>query len=193
MFKFLSKKVSFEKQTDSLCEHIPAAPNSIFCKKCGAIIRNLPPKTNQSKIKGAFHINNCYICVLHFRRKSAMITPSSYPITTYVVTYNGKCEHNFLGCNDSGESIKIIIDSENITLKFDTHTEKLHYTKNEICTYHVPICDASESWKFIISDAPIQHELFTPNFQKGNDGIYYNLEDMEENKRRLYSISNGWK
>ena len=132
-----------------------------------------------------FDIKNCYICVLHFRCISAWITPVSHPVKNYVVVYNGKYKDDFIECSDDGTKLKIKANPETITLKFENHDEELAYSINEVCDYHIPICDAMESWSFIIADTPIQHELFVPGYQQQGDSIYYNIEDMLENKRKL--------
>ena len=74
--------------------------------------------------------------------------------------------------------IRIKVDSNELTLEIGTHTEKISYFMNEVCEYHIPICDAMESWSFIISDAPIDYESFMLCYQRKDDGIYYNVEDM---------------
>ncbi len=106
----------------------------------------------------------------------------------YVVVYNGEYKNDFLECNDDLHKIKVKVDFEELTLEFDNHIEKIAYSANEVCNYYIPICDATESWSFIISDSPIQHELFMPGYKQQDDSIYYNIEDMQENKRKLNNL-----
>ncbi len=78
IFDKFKKKESSIAHNYTTCNHSDALPNSVFCPKCGAEIEHTTQKTIEHKIN--FDINNCYICVLHFRRISAWITPTSYPI-----------------------------------------------------------------------------------------------------------------
>lgn len=190
MSGFFKKKGVSKVQTDITCNHRDALPDSDFCPRCGAKIERIFSESGELKSMKTFDINNCYICVLHFRIISAWITPSSYPVEEYVVVYNGKYSNVFLECNDDEEKLRIKVDREELTLEFNTYTEKMSYTINEVCEYHVPLCDAMESWKIIISDAPIQHELFMPGYLLENDSIYYNIKDMQEREKRLSSFSN---
>ena len=130
-----------------------------------------------------------YVCVLHFRLRSAMITPSSYPVKKYAVAYNGKCSNHFIKCNDDGRKIKIKVDCETITLELHKRIETISYSMNKECSYRVPLCGAMESWSFIVSDSPIQYELFTPGYQLYSDGVYYNIEDMRKdmNKKTYFA------
>lgn len=188
MFRIIKKKQASKAQIDTTCNHSDALPDSIFCPRCGAKIERNFPKSSKPKRTIKFDINNCYLCVLHFRCISAWITPTSHPVKKYVVVYNGKYQNDFLECNDDEKKLKIKVDCDELTLEFDTHTEKMSYYINEVCNYRIPICDAMESWSFIISDTPIQHEVFMPGYQQEKDGIYYNIEDMQEAKRKLDNI-----
>ena len=193
LFDIFKKKDVVKGDTGTSCNHGDALPNSKFCPRCGAKIERTFQKSLAKKGTINVDINNCYICVLHFRCISAMITPMSHPVQEYVFVYNGKYKNDYLKCNDDESEIRVKIDSKEITLEFYTHTEKMSYSINEVCQYHVPIYDAMESWAFIISDAPIQNELFMPDYQQSDDGIYYNIKDMQENKNRLISILERFK
>ena len=185
LFDIFKKKESSKTDNDTTCNHSDALPNGVFCPKCGHKIERTAAKTSNSKRIINFDIKNCYICVLHFRCISAWVTPTSHPVKKYVVVYNGKYKDDFIECSDEGTKLKIKANSETITLKFENHDEELAYSINEVCNYHIPICDAMESWSFIISDTPILHELFVPGYQQQYDSIYYNIEDMIENQRKL--------
>lgn len=130
-----------------------------------------------------------YLCVLHFPRISAWITPTYYPVKKYVVVYNGKYKGKSCKCNDGENQIVIKVDNDALTLEFNsprgTYTQKMPYAMNEICEYHCPVCDAWESWAIIVSDEPIQQERFMPGYQATKDGVYYNIEDMQEDERRF--------
>lgn len=189
MFGFFKNKNVLKIQTDAVCNHEEASPDSVFCPKCGARIKQFASEVIKSKQIQTVDINTCYICVIHFRRISAWITPMSYPVREYVVVYNGKYKKNSIECCDNQEKLRITVKNEELILKFDSYTEKMPYTANEICTYTVLITDVMESWEFIISDAPIHHETFISGYQLIND-VYYNIEDMQERKRRLSSFDN---
>lgn len=190
MFRFFKNKDVSKTRTDTVCNHMDASPNSVFCPKCGAKIEQFASAAIKPQRIQTVDINTCYICVLHFRCISAWITPMSYPVQKYAVVYNGKYENDFLECYDNQEKLRIIVNNEELILEFDSYTKKLPYTANEVCAYRVPISDAMESWEFIISDAPIQHEAFISGYQLKNDGLYYNTEDMQEHERRKNSFSN---
>ena len=185
LFDIFKRKESSKAQKDIICNHNEALPNSVFCPKCGAKIEHTAKKTNKPKRIINFDINNCYVCVLHFRRINTWITPRSHPVKEYVVVYNGEYNNDFLECTDDGNKIRIKANRKAIILEFNNHTEKIAYSINKVCSYHVPIYDARESWSFIISDSPIQHELFIPGYQRKDDSIYYNIEDMQEAKKKI--------
>lgn len=187
-FDGFKKKGVIKTQTDTVCNHSEALPNSIFCPSCGAKIEHTFQKSSTPKRTINIDINHCYICVLHFRCISAWITPMSHPVKKYAVAYNGKYNNAFLECMDDKKKIRIKADREELTLEFDTYTEKMPYSINEVCKYNVPVYDAMESWAFIISDAPIQNELFMPGYQLKEDGIYYNIEDMQEDRKKSAGI-----
>ena len=178
LFDIFKKKESPKVQKNTICNHNDALPDSKFCPRCGAEIDRTIQKPRNTERKTEFDIDNCYICVLHFRCISAWSTPTSHPVKKYVVVYNEKYKNDFLECNDDNNKIRIKVDSNELTLEIGTHTEKISYFMNEVCEYHIPICDAMESWSFIISDAPIDYESFMLGYQRKDDGIYYNVEDM---------------
>lgn len=142
--------------------------------------------TNKDNIRN--DISDCYICVLHFPLISAWITPTSYPVRQYVVAYNGKYDGSSCKCHDGEEQIMVKIEGEDLILEFGTYNKKLPYVMNELCLYNIPLCDAMESWGIIVSDTPIQHELFMEGYEVGFNGVCYNTEDRREWKRRLLSF-----
>ena len=130
LFDIFKKKESSKAQKDTICNHSEALPNSVFCPKCGAKIEHIAPKTSKPKRIINSDINNCYVCVLHFRCISAWVTPTSHPVKKYVVVYNGEYKNEFLECTDDGNKIRIKADCEVITLEFDNYTEKSAYSIN---------------------------------------------------------------
>ena len=121
LFDVFKRKESSKAQNDTICNHSEALPYSVFCPKCGAKIERTFQKSRAPKRTINVDINNCYICVLHFRRISAMITPMSHPVQKYVVVYNGKYKNDYLECNDDEREIRVKVDSEELTLEFYTH------------------------------------------------------------------------
>lgn len=133
--------------------------------------------------------NDRYICVLHFPKICAWITPESYPVKKYVVAYNGKYDGSSCKCRDEKDQIIITIGDDALSLEFPTHkgtyTEELPYVMNEVCTYYCPVNDVLESWAIIVSSEPIQHERFMPGYEEGYNGVYYNVDQLWKVKRQI--------
>lgn len=141
-----------------------------------------------------FNKKSSYLCVLHFRRQKAFRGPSDPPfIESYAVAYNGKINNNFCKCTDDGETVEISISNNDISLVFPSYTKpdaiKIPYKPDEICRYHVPIMDAMESWEFIVSNEPVNHEIYKPGYIKSKlDGTYFNIEEISDEDKLKYIL-----
>jgi len=132
-----------------------------------------------------------YCCVLHYRRINAWTTSwEEHPVENFVVSFNSCINEDSFMCSDDGDILNITVTQTQIIFELlhmefgIIHSEHLQYKKDIPCVYRVPATDVMESWEFIISDDEIDYEKIHPEFIKGADGVYYNIKDIEENKKR---------
>lgn len=118
-----------------------------------------------------------YCCVFHHPLKSTWVTPTSYPVDYVHIVSNG---------NFNTDIQTYIDDASQIILRLvkSGPCDKKIVLDEKIC-YHLPICDATESWDFVFSNSPIVPNKYLDGYRHLSGNTYVFESDLIENQQHF--------
>ena len=155
-----------------------------------------------------------FCLIIHHRLRSALVTPSTYPVDYAKVLFCGKLRQgNGITVCDKESSYKkthnslwnslsvTILNYENETVFFEIEkmNDNTFYKENYASLINLPyhlhedIYDADESWTFVFSEQDIDTIKYLDGYRSVGHGLdpdlYINIKDAEEADRKRKEIS----
>lgn len=143
-----------------------------------------------------------FCCILHERITSAFASVGRLPVHKFVVTYNGRIGQNTVFCEDEGSALVVEISKNTIQIRLGfkkynkgnpewewIDSERSNYVLNEVKLIDIPICDATEAWRIIITDQLVTEDrihAIMPGYKKEYDGLYSCIKDISESNKHFF-------
>ena len=145
-----------------------------------------------------------YCCVIHNRLTGAGQWMSyERSVRKAAVAFCGKVHDNPFTCTDCDKTLTIKINADMLNIQFawittgddgkqtirpSEHIE-IPYEVGIKTVYNVPLCDAMESWCFMVSYEPIDPDSIMNGYRKGNDGLFYSIKDEDEQRKEFDTMT----
>ena len=122
---------------------------------------------------------------MHHPLRSAWITPTSYPVDEIRIMKNGLVKNQYICTTEKDMVIIRITDASSLKSNRPEETV-LNAEWDTKITYHLPICDALESWEFVFSKKPIDEKMYLEGYvqSKLSENTFFCEKDLAESDER---------
>lgn len=181
ILKLLFRKEKIENpQSDLPSDFVSIHPKEETKQKMLQFLFCLPEYTAETTIYG---------CIMHHPLKSAWVTPTSYPVDEIHIVHNGLMEKQYT--YKTKQDMVTITMTDACSLQINRTAEIVLDAKWDTkITYHLPICDATESWEFVFSKKPIDERMYLGGYVQKYENYYLCEDDLRKGISCFYDKTN---